>query len=272
MDTQGKIEGKILHLLQEGHQQSAIAKAVGKSSAAILKRARKYVMEGKLERIAKARYRKPINQADLPPLKPVEIFTHPPIMLPHKFGALLAQVGKPKLAYDKYGKAEEKTALWYIQYGKHKAQIWLYAGFQGQTPDSIIESGKSLIRAIIAEQAAKHRITLTLLRFYTDIEWVDISKERSKATARGIGIRKGEQVVVAGAIHKLDKVSHEDSMEFNALPNGDSERPTEHARIRHNLYSGEYERRFDKILEGFEKVLGVVQEIKAWKDMQEAKK
>lgn len=268
----GKTEGKVLFLLGEGHSLSAIAKYTKKSPAAILKRARRYVIIGKLERVAKGRYRKAIKPELYPPLKPVGDFTPLPIMLPHKFGAIFAQVGKPNLPYTNRGKAEERTPLYLAQFGKNngKAQIWLYGGFQGSGIDEIVASGKEALIAIAASLEQKHSITLTLLRFYSDIEWVDVSKQRSKATAKGIGIGRGEQVVVDGAIHKLDPISHKDHLEFNKLPQGDPTRPTDHARIHHSIYSGEYERRFDILMEGnerfsanLEKHLAVLEEMSA---------
>jgi hypothetical protein len=163
-------------------------------------------------------------------------------MLPHKFGAVFAQIpGKqvPGLQYDLRGKAEVRTPLYFAQFGRHKVQIWLFGGWKGDSVQEIVASGKGQIEAIAGQLAQKYGITLTLLRFYDDIEWVDVSKERSAKTAKGAGIRKGEGVEVAGALHKYDKSSHDGHIEFNKLPNGEDNKPTEHAEIREYIYSGQ---------------------------------
>lgn len=249
----GNTSGNIYSLLCEGHSQTAIAKATGFSRKTIWKKAKEYVVKGKIEKIAWGRYQKATRKSVTPTLKPVEVVTPLPIMLPHKFGASFKQTGKPNLPYDGYGKASEETPLYFAQFGRYKTQIWLYGGFEGSDVETIVASGKKKLITIASQLALKYRITLTLNRFYTDIEWVDVSKERSKATARGARIRKGEYAVVAGALHKYDKHSQNGHMEFNKLPNGEQTMPTEHAAIRERLYSGEYERRFDILMESNER-------------------
>jgi biotin operon repressor len=248
----GNIQGNIRALLEQGSTPTQIRRRLHLSRKTIWKHTREYVAQGIIEKVARGVYRKAVKPEMLPPLKPAADVTPPPIMLPHKFGAIFAQVRKPTLIYDEYGKAYEKAPNFYTaQFGKYKTQIWLFSGFEGNTVEQFINSGRKKLIAIAETLSSKYNIALTLDRFYEDIEWVDISKERSKATARGAGIRKGEWVAVAGVAHKYDKHSQNGHIEFNQLPQGSPIAPTTHAEIREKLYSGEYERRFD----GLERVI-----------------
>ena len=260
--------GNTYAFLCEGLTPTQIAKKQGLSRKTIHKRINFYLNKNKIEKLAWGAYRKAEKRSVTTPLKPLATVTTPPTMLPHKFGAIFAQIGKPKLTYDAWGKAKEETPLYTAQFGKYKTQIWLHGGFAGATPDEIIASGRIKLRAIAQSLSEKHRITLTLLRFYSDIEWVDISKERSKATAKAASMRKKQRVEIAGAIHVLDGSSHNDLLEIDKAPNKPPEMPTEHARIRHALYSGEYEKRFDMVMTALEKMTAVIEEIKMWKEIK----
>lgn len=244
----GNTWGNTYGLLCEGFNQSDIAKKQNLSRKTIWKRTKFYLDTNQIEKVAWGVFRKATKKCNPPPSKPLAIVTHTPIMLPHKFGASFAQIGKPNLPYDKYGKAFEEAPDYYAQFGRYKTQIWLYAGFRGSTPDELIESGRTNLEAIAHSLAVKYNITLTLDRFYSDIEWVDISKERSRITAKEAGMKKKQRIEVAGAIHVLDGVSHNDHLEIDKANGQPEEIPTEHARIRYALYSGEYERRFDMLM------------------------
>lgn len=251
----GKIEGKIYSLLCEGQSLSKIAKQVSLSPAAILKRARIYEKEGKIERIAKypSEYRK--AQTFYPPLKPVANFTSPPLILPRKFGGIFAQVGKPPLPYNNRGKAHYEEREYYkAQFGKNKAQLWLYSGWQGATVQERIDSGHAQLLHIAATLSHKFGITLTLLRWYEAIEWIDPNKERSKGVAGGAGMGKGERREVAGAIHKFSDFSHPDQWQFDPKPKGVPVRATDHAKIHEQVYGGEYEKRFEMLMQLHEKL------------------
>lgn len=244
----GKIEGKIYLFLAEGKNLSETARMAKKSPAAILKRARKYVGMGLLQRIARGRYTRVEKGLTLPPISQSPSLPEP-IMLPVKFGLILAQVRKPKLKYDEYGKAYEKTALYECQFGKRKAQLWLKGGFKGITQEEQLQSGKQMLLDIAAMLSNKHGIELTPLRFYEGIEWVDPSQIRSATTAKGAGMKKGEKIEVDGAIHKYSDSSHPDQFQINPKHGGVQTRATEQAKYRIDLYSGEYERRFQMVFE-----------------------
>lgn len=247
-DKGGKIEGKIYLFLCQGASLSTTARMAKKSPAAILKRARKYVAAGKLERIARGRYRKVEKGQTLPPLSQFPSLPQP-IMIPVKFGAIFAQVGRPKLEYDERGKAYDRNALFECQFGKAKTQLWLKAGFQGATIEEQIGNGQRLLLNIAASLAKKHGIELTLLRFYEGLEWADPSENRSAITAKGANIKKGGKIEVAGAMHKYSDFSHPDQFQINPKHGGEPEKATEHAKYRENLYSGEYERRFEMLMQ-----------------------
>ena len=245
--------GNTYGLLCEGLNPTQIAKKQNLSRKTIYKRVRFYLNTNKIEKIAWGTYRKATKKSNPTPLSHSPLLPPPPTMIPHKFGAIFAQTGTPNLQYDKRGKAQEKTELYCAQFGRWKTQIWLYNGFIGTTPDELIQSGRQTLEAIAQSLSVKYSITLTLDRFYSDIEWVDISKERSKATAKAAGMKKKQRVEVADAIHVLDGTSHNDLLEIDKAPGKPNEIPTDHARIRHALYSGEYERRFDMLMTANEK-------------------
>ena len=209
------------------------------SRKTIWKRTKFYLDTGKVERIAWGVFQKAGKKLLPPPTKPAEDVTPLPIMLPHKFGATFKQTGRPNLPYDKYGKAYDKIQNSYsAQFGRYKTQIWLFSGFEGNTVERLVYSGRLKLIALGKSLAEKYKINLTLQSFYDDIEWVDISKERSKLTARGAKIRKGEFVKVAGVLHKYDKHSQNGHIEFNKAPDENPALPTEHAKIREYIYSG----------------------------------
>ena len=253
-NVKGNSWGNTYTLLCEGHGQTRIARTLGLSRKTIWKRTLFYLNEGMIEKIAWGVYRKAEKKCNPQPSKPVAIVTPLPIMLPHKFGATFAQTGRPALQYDENGKAEDETPLYYAQFGRYKTQIWLYGGFQGAHPDEIITSGRLQLEAIAQSLSSKYGITLTLDRFYTDIEWVDISKERSKATAKAAGMKPKVRVPVADAIHVYDGTSQKGHFEIDQMPGKSDKIPTAQARYRHNLYSGDYERRFEMLMLLHEKV------------------
>lgn len=273
LNTKGGVTswGNTYTLLCEGKNPSQTAKQQGLSRKTIHKRIKFYLDTGKIEKIAWGIYRTATKKECNPPLKPVALVTQAPTMVPHKFGGIFAQTGIPNLRYDERGKAEEKTVEYCAQFGRHKTQIWLKNGFIGASPDEQIRNGQIRIEMIARDLAKKYRITLKLLRFYTDIEWVDISKERSKASAKAAGMKKKQRVEIADAIHVLDGTSQNDLLEIDKAPGKPNETPTDHARIRHALYSGEYERRFDMVMRALEKMTMVFEEVKIRMDIKEDK-
>lgn len=233
---------RIYLLLCEGHDHSKVSRLVGCNEKYVRKLAKEYVDKGLLSRVSE----KPATYVKTKPirttLKPVEHsdkkFINEPIMIPHKFGASFAQDKRPAVKFDERGKFEERTAAYTAQFGRYKCQVWLKGGFIGETVEEQIENGRASIMAIAQKLGEKYKVRLSDPRFYDDIEWVDPDKDRSKATAKGAKMKKGISVEVAGALHKLDKVSHENQIEFNALPGGEGTRPTDHAKIREFIYSG----------------------------------
>jgi len=252
----GNIRGNIHTLLAEGCSQKEIAKRFNISRKSVWKYSRLYVINGDIEKIARGTYRKAIQHAMLPPHKPLANVTTPPIIIPVKFGGIFAQIGKPPLPYDEFGKAYyEEKEFYKAQFGKHKTQIWLYSGFQGATVDERIDTGHQLLLQIASNLSQKFGITLTHLRWYENIEWVDASKDRSKETAKGAELKKGTCREVAGAIHKFSDFSHPDQFQINPIQKGDITRATDHARIHERVYSGDYERRFEMLMQLHEKVM-----------------
>jgi len=231
---------EIISLFCEGHSLSKIAKLTGLSVEAIRKQAKKYEREGIIERVSKypAAYQRKFQFQ--PPLMAVGEFQPTPTILPNKFGALCAQVGRlPKERYDAWGKAYDGDACHKIQFGKNKCQIWLKSGFIGTTPDELKANGIRQLRAYADLYSKTYGIQISILRIYDDIEWVVVSRKTSKSMADKAGIPQGGKVEVAGAIQKFGDFSHPHNFQINMKPNGNPKIPTEQAVIHHFIYSGE---------------------------------
>jgi hypothetical protein len=99
-------------------------------------------------------------------------------------------------------------------------------------------------------------------------EWVDFNLTRSARIADAAGLKKGARMEVAGAIHKFSDWSDPDKLQFNPTPKGNPEIPLAHAQIHHKIYSGEYEKRFEMIMEALEKMTSVFEEVKVRLEMK----
>lgn len=233
---------QIYYLLADGHPISSVAKKLNCSVSLVWKHANKYVEKGMLERVSKypAQFRKPqkiythVNVVgDLHPVQP-------PINIPCKFGASFALVGRPTLIYDKQGKAKDIQPTHVAIFGRHKAVIWLKAGFRGETPDEIIKNGNDTLKAIARSYEEKFGISLSYLRTFLDIEWVMVHFNLGKRLSKYEGIKKGEKKEIAGAYHKFGDSSHPSHRQYQAIENKDPVMPTEHASIDHYIYSGQF--------------------------------
>jgi hypothetical protein len=252
-----KIEGKIFSFLAAGMGLTDTSKRVDLSPAAIWKRARKYVREGYLEQISKypATFRKTVRF--YPPLKPVGDFTTDhtqtatlPIVIPKKFGASFAQVGRPKLPYDERGKAIHETAAYKVIFGRYKTQIWLKSGFVGQNLVEMRRNGIRQLNAIAAQMVRQYGLTsLAYLRLYDDIEVVTVSEDLSAKLAALENLEWGEQKPVAEAMHKAGDSSDPDNHQINALPGHDPHKPFAQGRLEEHFFSGQYLRDINALTE-----------------------
>jgi hypothetical protein len=246
-----KIALRIIALLEEGHCLTKIAKLTETNPTRVMRIARRRILQGKLELVNKypSMYRKP-HRFYSTPISNSPILQ--PIMLPHRFGASFIQIGEPKLQYSKGGRAVEKTALYTIQFGREKASIWLHGGFMGATVNEQISNGVIQIKSIAKQAEARHSVVLNFLHLYDDIEWVDSDLDRSKATASGADIKKGEGVICAGAVHKFSDETHDGQIEFNKYK--DSKIPTDHAKVREYIYSGKLADDLYALMEGMKQI------------------
>jgi hypothetical protein len=270
---------KSYSFLAAGSNLTQTAKLTGLSIPGVLKQARKYVAEGRLVRIAKGRYQKPILTSFTPPHVPVGTFnqnttppTPLPTMLPSKFGGIFAVVGNPRIKYDQDGKFYVKTQLYTAQVGRYKAQIWLKGGFTGSTVEEIIANGQAQLQVIASQLAADHHLELGLLRFYDGIEWVDYDLKRSQRLATSAKIPKGGAIEVAGAIHKYSDFSHPSQVQFNPKPGGDAARPTDHAKIHEYVYKGRIMEDIYAITQALKQLTDLQIEIKARMDLRDQNK
>lgn len=167
-----------------------------------------------------------------PDTSPAEL----PIMLPAKFGATFHLSARPAVRFNAQGNFWDKQPSRSVRLGRHKMQVWLHS-FRGQTVEEIINLGKADVLEIGQAQAKKYGVVAVLDDFFYDWEWVDTSRERSEGVANGAGIAQGGRRVVAGAIHKFADDSHPENLQFDPLPGGDVQRPTDHAKVHEFIYS-----------------------------------
>lgn len=234
----GNIGGNIYDFLAQGYCFSDIAKKIKKSRAWVLKKANKYVVEGKLERVNKYPALFQIPKRCYPPPRASRQMLPLPAMIPAKFGAIFAVTKTGTLRFDKHGKAYVKTALFSAQIGRNKAQIWLRGGFTGTTIEEQIQSGQFRLMQISEHLMDKFKVEMALLRFYEGIEWIDADTDRSKKIAKSAEIPKGGSVEIGGAIHKFGDFSHPEQIQFNPKHGGNQKIPTEHAQVHEYIYSG----------------------------------
>jgi len=232
----GKIEGKIYLLLSEGYNLSAIAKKVGKSPAAILKRARKYEREGKLERVVKYPALYQIPKEILPPHNARHQILPPPpktILIPHRFAATLAIVGTPNIRRKKAW-ATIKTEEYTLQIGRSKARLALKFT-QGETPEQRIYYGQRRIKELANELGARYGCTFTVLRFDPQIEWTLNDEPASRELSQKVGIKRDEPQEIADAMFRFDDPSHPRLIEINKAKGKPPHIPTEHAKSLYYL-------------------------------------
>lgn len=271
---------QIYNLLVEGHTPKRIQNILGCSLSLVWKHIRIYVSNKEIERLTlyPATFRK--AQTIYTQVKPVEDL-HRQIDIPCKFGASFKQIGKPPLQYGSDGKAHDKQATHHAIFGNPKGGkcvIWLKAGFMGQTPDEIIHNGNNTIRAIAENYMHQYGISLSYVRTYLDIEWIMVNMDAGKRISAYEGIKPGEKKEIAGAFHKQGDSSHPMHRQYQAVPKGDKEMPTEHARIDQYVYSGALAtdiaglaEREKNVMDILEKLTGAIQEIRQRMDL-EAKK
>lgn len=234
----------IAHLLSEGCHAAQIAKCLGISRQAVAKHIKKYVRDGVFKPISQnpAHFVKVIH--DNPPIQSQSAMTTPTI-LPHHYGGLFALIGTPPLPYDKYGKAHDtKNSQYSAQFGRYKAQIWIKS-FTGTSPKEIRENANKQLMGLANEFEQKYQIKLTLIKIYTNIEWVVADKETSDKIADSLGLEKQEAILVDNVWHKNGDATH-NNMEFiptKINPTG----ATKHADAHHFVYSGELARTLEAI-------------------------
>jgi hypothetical protein len=126
--------------------------------------------------------------------------------------------------------------------------------------DEILENGRRSVEALAAMYAQRYNVRLTFRRIIPGIEWCIVSKDISEKQAKQEGIERGQQAVVAGAIHKFGDSSHPENMEFNQAPGGTPLKPTEHAETHEYVYSGQLARDMLAMKEGMTAIKDVVSE------------
>jgi len=244
---------KIHSLLSEGHTIRRTAELAKCSYQYVWKISRSLVSKGQLEPLNKynTQFQVPL-QIKLPTPLPASKSTNHPSMLPSNVGAVFALVVKPKgLQYNLGGMAyTEEKHFFKAQWGTHKVQIWLHS-FKGSNPDEILSNARETLIGIASSLENKYHCKLTLLRWHNRTEWIDFSSSRSAKIAAAADLQKGERIEVAGALHKFSDTSHPDKIQFNPLKVPTI--ATDHAKIHHAIYSGEYERRFDILMESNER-------------------
>ena len=260
---------QIYTLLSEGHPMPKVASLIGCSYTYVRRIANFYVERHELEPLNK--YRKTFQ-------KPIETkhpsCTLPKIntMLPASMGGIFAIVEKPKGIQYNLGNLAYTNSLprYKAQWGPHKMQIWLLGGLRGSEPLELLENAKEDILAIQAELEAKYHAKLTLLRWRAP-EWIDTDANRSKKIAQSANIGEGERIEVAGALHKFSDFSHPGKFQINKLKEGSAKTPTNHAQIHFNIYSGEYEKRFEMLMTLHEKMMEEIVAIRQRMELENRK-
>lgn len=87
--------------------------------------------------------------------------------------------------------------------------------------------------ALADAYSTKYGITLAIVRFYPDIEWLLCDEPASLGIAKFCGLPPQKEL--AGSIFKYSDASHPDILEINKAPQGAPERPTEHAKTMEYL-------------------------------------
>ena len=246
---------RIYTLLVEGHTIPKVASLLGCSDTYVRKTASFYVNNGELS--PRGRYNRFFEQTKPNPTTPLPPPSNPTTpMLPASIGAVFSIIKNPKgLQYNlnRLAYSEEKH-LYKAQWGPHKCQIWLHGGFRGSSPNEILGNARETLLAIAGTLERKHDAQLSLIR-WLGVEWIDFDEKRSARIAHGAKLGKGERMEVAGAVHKFSDYSHPDKFQINKKPKGDQRIPTEHAQIHTLIYSGEYERRFEMLMQLHEKLM-----------------
>lgn len=246
---------RIYTLLAEGHSMPKVANLLNCSYTYVRKTASFYVERNELEPLNKYRktFQKPIETKHPSSPQP-NINTTP--MLPASIGGIFAIVERPKGIQYNLGNLAYTNSLprYKAQWGPHKMQIWLLGGLRGKEPIELLENAKEDILSIKTELEIKYKAKITLLKWRAP-EWIDTDANRSKKIAQSADIGEGERVEVAGAIHKFSDFSHPNKFQINKSKEGSAKTPTEHAQIHFNIYSGEYEKRFEMLMQLHEKMM-----------------
>lgn len=244
--------GAITALLKEGFGPVQIAKMLKAPHQNVLKHIKKLERDGLVQRISTRPTFFKFFDASHPHLKPVG-YSHPPkasaidgqggqtpqtsaIILPHKLGAIFALTGKPPLKFNDRGKATLKEQDHTAQFGRHKAQIWLKAGFQGIHPDDILANARMQLQGLAAAYERRFGVRLAFLRMYEDVEWVVASRRRSKEIADSAGIDRDNSLRVGNTIHKFDS-THPQNLEINNAPGAPPVSATIDAKTHIYLYT-----------------------------------
>lgn len=252
----GEIRGQIPSLLVGGYSLQKVARKLGLSYKQVRAAAQKYERAGLIERTTRRpgiyRWKKSI----LTPLKGVGELDalgastyskgganegNKPLLLPAKFGATFHLQNRPAVKYDERGKFTDATRARTIQLGRYKMVIWLHS-FVGSTVEEINSMGQAAIVGLAQAAGKKYGFEFALDRFFYDVEWVVLSKQDGLNMARAVGIEKGGAIECDGAIHKFDDFSDPETWQFNPERGKDPRRPTDHARIHENIYSGHLHR------------------------------